>query len=176
MTEFWKLFSKMFVCIVEDMAQPVGYIPIGMAAGMIVLLIWRLVFGECTDKWKIFFCVVYTVVLLNLTIFSREFGSRDGIDLKLFGTWGRTVRSHSYFVENILLFIPFGVLFPWKIPLLQTGWCCVMAGFLCSVCLELIQLLTKRGFCQLDDVVTNTLGTGIGWFFFHIWHRMKHKN
>ena len=30
-------------------------------------------------------------------------------------------------------------------------------------CLELLQFLTKRGYCQLEDIVTNTYGTVLEW-------------
>lgn len=40
---------------------------------------------------------------------------------------------------------------------------CVFIGFLCSCGIELSQLITQRGYCQLDDVVTNTVGMLVGW-------------
>ena len=40
---------------------------------------------------------------------------------------------------------------------------CILSAFLFSICLELMQLVTERGFCQIDDVWTNTLGAWIGW-------------
>lgn len=39
---------------------------------------------------------------------------------------------------------------------------CVFAGFLFSCIIEISQLITQRGFCQLDDVVTNTVGAFVG--------------
>lgn len=30
------------------------------------------------------------------------------MDLRLFGTWGETPITHAYFIENIIIFIPFG--------------------------------------------------------------------
>ena len=41
--------------------------------------------------------------------------------------------------------------------------------------LETVQLLTERGYCQLDDVVTNTFGAAVGYLLFvllrHIWRK-----
>ena len=71
-----------------------------------------------------------------------------------------------YFVENILMFLPFGVLLPAAVPFLRRWWYCVYAAFAMSMMLETVQLLTERGFCQLDDVVTNTLGAAIGYLVF----------
>ena len=49
---------------------------------------------------------LYLMIILVITFFSREDGSRIGMDLELFSTWGTNARNHSYVVENVLLFIP----------------------------------------------------------------------
>ena len=100
-----------------------------------------------------FLVAVYFAMMLSITLFSREPGSRTGVDLKLFETWGNQC-------------LPFGVLLPAAVPSLRKGWCCVYAAFSTSMMLETVQLLTERGFCQLDDVVTNTLGAAIGYLVF----------
>lgn len=167
--------------ISEDMLQAAAYIPFGILMGVIwlaaVRLFWKTGWkwnqGEepAADRgrkrtWAWFFIIVYVTVLLELAFFSREPGSRTGIDLELFETWGTTMRSHSYFIENIAMFIPFGILFPMGSRSLRKGTYCVAAGFAFSTCLELAQLITSRGYCQLDDVLTNTAGAWIGWLIF----------
>lgn len=42
------------------------------------------------------------------------------------------------------------------------------AGLLCSTAIEYTQLRTGRGFCQLDDVVMNTLGALAGYFLWQL--------
>ena len=96
-----------------------------------------------------FLVAVYFAMMLSITLFSREPGSRTGVDVKLFETWGNQRLPDRYFVENI-----------------RKGWCCVYAAFSTSMMLETVQLLTERGYCQLDDVVTNTLGAAIGYLVF----------
>ena len=46
---------------------------------------------------------------------------------------------------------------------LKKGLACVLAGCFFSIGIELTQLVMKTGYCQLDDVVMNTIGTGVGW-------------
>ena len=92
------------------------------------------------------------------------------IDLHLFGTWGQTAIAHAYFMENIIMFIPFGVLVPMVFKRMRNLRFCVFVGFVCSCGIELSQLITQRGYCQLDDVVTNTAGMLIGWI---IWNRLN---
>ena len=51
-----------------------------------------------------FLVVVYFAMMFSITLFSREPGSRTGVDVKLFETWGNQWLPDRYFVENILLF------------------------------------------------------------------------
>lgn len=159
----------------QDMMEPVRYLPLGLLAGIIFFVFWRVLKGKFWKQgsspkcWTGFLMVVYITVLLNLTLFSREPGSRNGLDLQLFETLSGTALSQAFFIENIMLFIPFGILFPMGFSGFRKGWKCILAGCLVSVCLEGIQLITGRGFCQLDDVVTNTAGTVVGWGIYCLW-------
>lgn len=62
---------------------------------------------------------------------------------------------------NILLFIPFGALVR-----IVSGWRALWktaaSGFVFSLLIETVQLLTKRGSFDLDDVLLNVAGTVIG--------------
>lgn len=157
--------------ILQDMTEPAGYLPFGIAVGVVFLLFRRILEkkaalphgkAELRQDLLFFLVVLYAAVLLKLAFFSRAPGSRTDVSLQLFETWGSSLREHSFFLENILMFIPFGILIPCAFPLLRGLIRCTAAGFLCSLCLELIQLATGRGFCQLDDLLTNTLGTLAG--------------
>lgn len=66
-------------------------------------------------------------------------------------------------MDNIIMFIPFGLLAPMVFERMRKVRFCVFIGFLCSCGIELSQLITQRGYCQLDDVVTNTVGMLVGW-------------
>ena len=44
----------------------------------------------------------------------------------------------------------------------------MLIGFLCSCGIEITQHITQRGYLQLDDVVTNTVGMFIGWAIWKI--------
>lgn len=105
--------------------------------------------------------VIYLWMLVMIVFFCREPGSRIGTNLQFMGTWGTTMQDHAWVIENIFLFLPFGFLFPVLLPKKKTAWT-IPVGFLCSVAIEYCQLRTGRGFCQLDDVIMNTLGAVIG--------------
>lgn len=99
---------------------------------------------------------------------SREPGSRLGMELYLFATWRDNVVARGFVIENIFMFIPFGILFPYEVPFLRKIWFCIPTACLCSICIEGVQFITGRGYCQLDDVVMNTVGAGIGWLFYGV--------
>lgn len=44
-------------------------------------------------------------------------------------------------------------------------WFTIPVGALISAAIEYTQLVTGRGYCQLDDFVTNTAGAAIGFLF-----------
>ena len=164
-------WSALLWNILEDMKEPVCYIPSGICLGLGVtataaVLNRPVCSGRQRDIKKaaaFFLIAAYAAIVLQLAFFSREPGSRKGVDLQLFGTWGNEILPHEYLVENILMFIPFGLLIPFAFPWAEKKKNCILSAFLFSICLELMQLVTERGFCQIDDVWTNTLGAWIGW-------------
>lgn len=55
---------------------------------------------------------------------------------------------------NILLFIPLGFLIG--------GWNGLLIGFCLSFGIETVQYFGRLGYCELDDILNNTIGAGIG--------------
>ena len=78
------------------------------------------------------------------------------------------MQAHAYFIENIFMFIPFGILAPVLFKRMKKMYWCVLAGFLMSCTIEMSQLLTQRGYMQIDDVLTNTAGAMAGWLIWKI--------
>ena len=76
---------------------------------------------------------------------------------------------------NIILFVPFGVLFPavtdWK-----KMWRTVVAGVGFSLSIETVQLITSRGCFDFDDVLLNCLGTVIGFGLYNTAWKLFTKN
>ena len=122
-------------------------------------------FRTCSGKIYLLYAIffAYVRILIQMTIFSRAPGSRQGISYILLETWGNSAKAHAFFIENIMMFIPLGILLPVIFRKMRKMSWCVGMGFVCSCGIEFVQLMTQRGYCQLDDVVTNTLGGLIGW-------------
>lgn len=140
-------------------------IPAIFFSGCIVVAVSWLCGKKSTIKHRITFTffLAYILVIFRIAFLCREPGSRKAISLVLFETWGHTFHMHAMFVENIIMFIPFGVLLPILFREFRNGWLCVLTGFICSCSIEIVQHITQTGFLQLDDVVTNTTGTLLGW-------------
>lgn len=70
---------------------------------------------------------------------------------------------------NVVLFVPLGWFLPALFPGLRRFWRTVLtaAGLIAAV--EMIQLFTLLGVCDVDDLLLNTLGAAIG---FGIYHRL----
>ena len=169
--------TLLFTYITHDILEPISYLPWGLCAGFLYILfirLWRHFRYTKSDSTTLqhdiihFFLIVYFITLLKLAFFSREPGSRTTINMQLWNTWGTTMQAHAFFIENILMFIPFGILVPLTFRKLSRILHCTATAFLCSLLLETTQLITERGFCELDDIVTNTIGALIGYLLYKI--------
>lgn len=70
------------------------------------------------------------------------------------------------YLENILLFIPFGYL-------LRGCWKkVVVAGLVVSVGIEVTQYIMARGLAEVDDMTANTIGAVIGYLLWKVEKKM----
>ena len=76
---------------------------------------------------------------------------------------------------NIAMFVPFGTFLPAMWPRLQKVWKAVPVGFLIILLVEILQLFTLRGRCDVDDVLLNMIGILSGYGLWRLTHR-KNKN
>ena len=166
--------------IIKDLKETLAYLPYGIMAGAVVGLLLNGLNARRERKGKDAFPMaglmafsLYLMIILVITFFSREDGSRIGMDL--FSTWGTNARNHAYVVENVLLFIPYGFICPWAFPWLRGFFRNAFAAFVTSFGVETIQLITGRGYFQVDDILTNVLGAVIGYLLFQILYGMLRR-
>ena len=67
-------------------------------------------------------------------------------------------------ILNIILFIPFGFMFPIIKPKLSKVT--ITYGFMFSFAIEIMQYITGRGLADIDDLINNTLGAAIGYLIY----------
>lgn len=168
--------------VIKDLTGAMQYLPYGIMAGAVMGMILNGMNARRERKGKDAFPMaglmafsLYLMIILVITFFSREDGSRIGMDLELFSTWGTNARNHAFVVENVLLFIPYGFICPWAFPWLRGFFRNTFAAFVTSLGVETIQLITGRGYFQVDDILTNVLGAVMGYLLFQILYGIAQK-
>lgn len=71
---------------------------------------------------------------------------------------------------NVLMFIPLGYLIPFCWPYFRKLHRTLILGFLTSLAIEVLQLFTFRA-SDINDLMTNTLGTLLGWLGMRLFSR-----
>ncbi|SFB19083.1 Glycopeptide antibiotics resistance protein [Acetitomaculum ruminis DSM 5522] len=116
--------------------------------------------------------IIYLAIMLQLTWFCRESGSRIGIKLQPFkDLMGQESDFHwlmiAYAILNVALFVPYGVaisLYSWILEekvYMKIIWT-ILIGFLTSLIIEVVQLITETGYFEIEDIICNVFGGVIG--------------
>ncbi|MGI1659278.1 MAG: VanZ family protein [Desulfitobacterium sp.] len=71
------------------------------------------------------------------------------------------------YIENIVLFIPLGLMLPCIWNRYEVLWRTALSGLTLSLLIELSQLFNSR-ITDIDDLLMNTLGAVIGWLIFRL--------
>lgn len=145
----------------------------------LILLLYNLIFviiGKRTPI-QIFArvaMVMYMLIVMASTVFFRQENAYHNYRFELFWSykWGIQEYGLSMIKEivlNVFLLMPYGFLRP-----IAKGKKClvttVLKGMLFSMLIEFMQLVFKRGLCELDDIFHNTLGVLIGYIIWRILH------
>lgn len=167
--------------IYQDMLSVIRFFPmaliIGIPASIVALWAERKLRGD-EKKVRVMptatFCIYFAVIVL-ITLLSRESGGSKVIDLELFSTWGINKRNNALVIENVLLFIPYGFISCFAFRGMRHILSCTAFGMATSVGVECLQLVSGRGFFQLDDILTNTLGAMLGCMVYLVFFRERTK-
>lgn len=137
-----------------------------------------------------FLFIIYMCVLVYVVFFAEAMGRtpQDGYvynltplkEIKRFMKYiwdndalGRVARLNIF--GNIIAFIPFGIYLPYtsesKLGFIST----FLYTFSLSLTIELVQLITKVGSCDVDDIILNALGGVIGYILWYIYTKLRKK-
>ena len=148
-------------------------------AALVCGLILAVCYAVCRRQgrrfpWGKAVCAVLLVGWAAVTVFvtllrsePNEFAARQW-NLQLFRAWREayqrfTLQIWLNVLLNIALFVPLGVLLPLLWKPFRKWYAALGAGFGVSLLIELAQLFTGSGMCDVDDLFTNTLGAMLGW-------------
>ena len=134
--------------------------------------------------------IIYMCILVYVVFFAEAMGRtpQDGYvynltplkEIKRFMKYiwdndalGRAARLNIF--GNIIAFIPFGIYLPYtsesKLGFIST----FLYTFSLSLTIELVQLITKVGSCDVDDIILNALGGVIGYILWYIYTKLRKK-
>lgn len=106
--------------------------------------------------------------ILWMTIFTRQSSGVHTIEMRPLWALQDFIKGDndwkqnaSYWIENVLLFIPFGLMFPSKDIRFA-----LIGGVIFSIFIEAVQYLACLGLCELDDIICNGLGSLLGYWMF----------
>ena len=112
----------------------------------------------------------YIFLVFASTVFSRTSNEYYSYELIPFWSYWEILNgSKSLFWEdvlNVIMLFPMGILLPIMMEddAGNKGFRrAILIGFLTSLTIELLQLVTKRGLFEFDDMFHNTLGVAIGY-------------
>ena len=109
-----------------------------------------------SKNWNVVLLVLYVIVIAYLTIMFRENGNTR-VNIQPLESYKRIItdsETRADILKNIWLFIPLGTIL---YRLCSHKPICLVPIFL-SVLIEAIQYFTGIGFCEFDDVISNTFG------------------
>ena len=151
------------------------YVYEGLLGVFVVGVIVLLAVKGTRDGWRwsagLLF-VEYVVLIYCSTVVFRKTGNETGYDFMPFWSYGAILRGEDYRllpenVMNVVVFVPVGLLLGTTLRTM-TWWKALSIGCGLSVGIEVMQLMLKRGFCEVDDVIHNTLGCVIGFGFYKV--------
>ena len=161
---------------IEFYARNVGSgIPVGIYWGLLglfvlglLVLIWWKGLRRGVRYGAVLLLAEWVFLVLCAIVFFRETGAERGYNLMPFWSYWDYGKD-SYFMEmfgenilNVLLFVPIGFLAGCGLRGMTFKRVLFLGGGL-SVFIELLQLISKKGFCETDDVIHNVLGCIIGY-------------
>ena len=134
--------------------------------------------------------VIYLALLFYFLFFSERYGRIDTSEeyrynlvlfqeIKRFITYRHILGVETFVVNilgNVLAFVPFGMMVPM---LGRKNKKFIEVSLLCfelSLSIELIQLVTKVGAYDVDDLLLNTLGGMIGYMLYYIIAKLRKRS
>lgn len=125
-----------------------------------------------------FLAVIYTLIMCNLLFFS---GRAPGVNYHYNLVPFETIRPlllerERYSTEawvknlfgNIVLFVPLGIWIPWLFHRCRSWFRLTLIVVLILLLVETIQLITRVGSLDVDDIILNTIGAWIGFAGFRL--------
>lgn len=124
--------------------------------------------------------LVYMIILAYLLFFAESVGRKEGFQeyhynlipfetVRLFWNYGDLVGKGAVIMNlygNVLAFLPFGFFMPAVFKRCRRFLITTLLTAAFSAGVELVQLVTRVGICDVDDMILNTAGGALGYLLF----------
>ena len=145
-----------------------------------ILSLWLRGWRESLRYSAVLLLAVWVFLVLCTCVFFRESGEECRINLIPLISYF-DYGENSYFMEkaalnilNVALFIPIGLLLGCGFR--KITWQRVLCiGALLSIIVEILQLILRRGLCEMDDVIHNIVGGMVGYGVYWIFKYLHMK-
>ena len=122
-------------------------------SGFMLYLLFNRAGGiEGMDYWKQIRMNLNLEPFHTIRLFLRVLGRKDYLSAAVINLAG-----------NVIMFIPLGFLLPRVFPTLGQFWQTILVTALIITVVELTQLFTLLGSCDIDDLILNLIGAAIGY-------------
>ena len=133
--------------------------------------------------------IVYISVLVYFLFFADMFGRTSGStnyrynltpfkEIRRFIVYSGHLGASSVFtnlIGNVVAFIPFGIFLPILTNNRLKFFQVTVFTFALTLAIEMIQLMSRVGIFDVDDMILNTLGGIIGYLLFFVWKSIKER-
>ena len=174
----------------EGEDEQIGYIRNSLGIPLLYYVIAVMIYFlllKITKKHSPGLLLAYCFLVYATTVLARTMGEADDINLIPFrllqieGWPGK--KEYLYQVTaNVLLFVPIGFLLMWMGKGIRRVWAkalyivfAFIAGVAFSVFVEASQYYLRRGLCETDDVIHNTIGVVAGMILYTVVRKVGSK-
>nr|WP_294660435.1 VanZ family protein [uncultured Blautia sp.] len=135
--------------------------------------------------------VIYILLLIYFLFFSEEYGRVAAeeriyrynlipfVEIRRFWIYREQLGVFAVITNllgNVIGFIPYGFILPVIARKCRSGFFIILSGFGLSLLVETIQLITKVGCFDVDDLILNTLGAALGYLAFAVCNYLRRNH
>ena len=135
--------------------------------------------------------LLYVLLLVYFLFFSEEYGRTvteerlyrynlvPFVEIRRFWVYRDQLGMFAVFTNifgNVIGFIPYGFILPVITHRCRNGFFIILSGFALSLTVETIQLVTRSGCFDVDDLILNTLGAAMGYLIFAVCDHLRRKH
>ena len=135
--------------------------------------------------------ILYVLALIYFLFFSEEYGRvameerqyrynlTPFVEIRRFWVYRRQLGFWAVFTNlfgNVAGFLPFGFMLPMIVKRMRNGLLIILSGFALSFTVEVIQLITRAGCFDVDDMILNTLGAALGYGIYAVCEIFRRKH